>query len=246
MSRKPVLRFAARLGRPLSKRQSQPAYCPTRSASSARFWAGSLPFRFGAQRLGWRLLGTRLLSRPRAATPGKRRCVSVVFHEAEFARSRHGGAGFCVSLASQVRPKHGPHSRALSHCISIEQIALRQFLLTAISAGKSRRRVTYPRPSLTQTIGITYFMAYKMEAAGIAPAVPVHQIVLTIASAKTTEASGTETGRNREKTTPDLDEMVILWPSLPSPIVPATPPLVRSENQPRRVSGRPKACTYPL
>jgi len=67
-----------------------------------------------------------------------------------------------------------------------------------------------------------------VEAAGIAPTAPIHQVVLTIASARSTEAPGSEIGRNRETPTLDLVEMVVRWPSLPSPIVHATLALARS------------------
>jgi hypothetical protein len=69
-----------------------------------------------------------------------------------------------------------------------------------------------------------------VEAAGIAPAAPIYQVALTIAVAKSTEAPKSEIGRNRETLTLDLIEMVIWWPSLPSPIVHAPRPLARAQS----------------
>jgi hypothetical protein len=50
---------------------------------------------------------------------------------------------------------------------------------------------------------------------------------IATAFAKSTEAPGSEIGRNRETLTLYLVEMVIRWPSLPSPILHATLALVR-------------------
>jgi len=58
----------------------------------------------------------------------------------------------------------------------------------------------------------------SVEEAGVAPAAPIHQVVLTLAFAKSTGAHGSEIGRNRKTLTLDPVEMVIRWPSLPSPI----------------------------
>lgn len=58
-----------------------------------------------------------------------------------------------------------------------------------------------------------------MEAAGIAPAAPIHQVVLSIAVAKSAVAPWSEICGIREVTTLDVVEMVIRRPSLPSPIV---------------------------
>jgi len=69
-----------------------------------------------------------------------------------------------------------------------------------------------------------------MEAAGIAPAATIHQVVLTIAFEKSTEAPGSERGRNREILMLDRVEMHIWWPSLASLIVHATLALARSQS----------------
>jgi len=69
-----------------------------------------------------------------------------------------------------------------------------------------------------------------VEAAGIAPAAPIHQVVLTVALAKSTEAAALEIGRNPETLTLDLVEIVIRWPSQPSPIAHAIMALARSQS----------------
>ncbi len=69
-----------------------------------------------------------------------------------------------------------------------------------------------------------------MEAAGIAPAAPIHQIVLTMAFAESTEAHGSGKGRNRETPTLNRIGMVIRRPSLPMPIVDATLALAASQS----------------
>jgi hypothetical protein len=58
-----------------------------------------------------------------------------------------------------------------------------------------------------------------MDAAGIAPVAPIHQVVLIIAFARFTEDTGSEFRSKARDIIAGLAEMFIRWPVLPSPIV---------------------------